>query len=442
LPHQLPRVAHGHLRVVLIADLDQLDVRLFGGPDEPGVHHPQPAVLHGLVGVANPVAPAPRVARHETVAVDVDLFDDPAVAQRVEQPEAQVLAREATRKSIVLMKNQGSLLPLDLENVKSVAVIGPSANKVISDLYAGTPPYNITILEGIKAALGENATVKFAESNKADSAVNAAKSCDVAIVCVGNHPLSYGLGWGQNQVPSDGREDVDRQAITLEQEDLVKLVHAANPNTVLVLVSSFPYSINWSKEHIPSILHVSQSSQELGSAVADVVFGKVSPAGRLVQTWITSIDQLPPILDYNIRNGRTYMYNQYPPLFPFGHGLTYTTFRYSGLKLSKKSVSEGETVNVTFSIQNTGNYDSDEVPQLYVSYPTSKIVRPVKELKGFSRIFIKKGETKSVTIDLKADDLKYWDETTGQWDLEKGLVKFFIGSSSIEERLKGTLEII
>jgi beta-glucosidase len=242
-------------------------------------------------------------------------------------------------------------------------------------------------------------------------------------------------------VPSDGREDVDRQAITLEQEDLVKLVYAANPKTVLVLVSSFPYSINWSKEHIPSILHVSQSSQELGSAVADVIFGKVSPAGRLVQTWITSIDQLPPILDYNIRNGRTYMYSKYPPLFPFGHGLTYTTFKYSGLKLSKKSVSDGEIINVTFDIQNTGNYDSDEVAQLYVNYPTSKIVRPVKELKGFSRIFIKKGETKSVTIDLKADDLKYWDETTGQWDLEKGLVKFFTGSSSVDQRLKGTFQI-
>ncbi len=154
--------------------------------------------------------------------------------------EAKALAREATQKSIVLMKNQGSLLPLDRKKIKSVAVIGPSANKVISDWYAGTPPYKVSILNGIKNAAGENVIVKFAESNKADSAVIAAKQCDVAIVCVGNHPLSYGLGWGQNQVPSDGREDVDRQAITLEQEDLVKLVFAANPNTVLVLVSSFP----------------------------------------------------------------------------------------------------------------------------------------------------------------------------------------------------------
>jgi beta-glucosidase len=210
----------------------------------------------------------------------------------------------------------------------------------------------------------------------------------------------------------------------------------------MVLVSSFPNSVNWSKEHIPSILHVSQSSQELGSAVADVVFGKVSPAGRLVQTWITSIDQLPPSLDYNIRNGITYMYSKYPSLFPFGHGLTYTTFRYSGLQLSKKSVSNGETVNVMFSIQNTGYFDSDEVAQLYVSFPGSVVQRPALELKGFKREFIKKGENKVININLKAEDLRYWDEKAGEWVLEKGTIKFFIGSSSVDQRLKGTLTII
>jgi beta-glucosidase len=262
---------------------------------------------------------------------------------------------------------------------------------------------------------------------------------DVAIVCVGNHPLSYGLGWGQNQVASDGREDVDRQAISLEQEDLVKLVYKANPNTVLILVSSFPYSVRWSKDNVPAILHVSQSSQELGNGVADVLFGKVSPAGRLVQTWITSIDQLPPILDYNIRNGRTYMYDKNIALFPFGYGLTYTTFKYSGLKTDRKTLSDNEIVNVTFNIQNTGNYDSDEVAQLYVSFPGSKVERPAKALKGFARIFIKKGETKNVTIPLKGSDLTYWDTNTNKWILEPGKIEFFVGSSSADPRVKGEL---
>jgi beta-glucosidase len=353
--------------------------------------------------------------------------------------EARDLARLATQKSIVLLKNQNSLLPLRKSQIKSIAVIGPSANKVISDWYSGTPPYNVSILNGIKDALGSDVTVRFAMSNKADSAIIAAMQSDVAIVCVGNHPLSYGLGWGQNQVASDGREDVDRQAISLEQEDLVKLVYKANPNTVLILVSSFPYSVRWSKDNVPAILHVSQSSQELGNGVADVLFGKVSPAGRLVQTWITSIDQLPPILDYNIRNGRTYMYDKNIALFPFGYGLTYTTFKYSGLKTDRKTLSDNEIVNVTFNIQNTGNYDSDEVAQLYVSFPGSKVERPAKALKGFARIFIKKGETKNVTIPLKGSDLTYWDTNTNKWILEPGKIEFFVGSSSADPRVKGEL---
>jgi beta-glucosidase len=353
--------------------------------------------------------------------------------------EAGELVRLATQKSVVLLKNQNSLLPLHKEKIKSIAVIGPSSNKVISDWYSGTPPYSVSVLKGIKDALGNNVTVRFAMSNKADSAVLAAKQSDVAIVCVGNHPISYGLAWGQNQVASDGREDVDRQAISLEQEDLVKLVYKANPNTVMVIVSSFPYAINWSKEHIPAILHISQSSQELGNGLADVLFGKVSPAGRLVQTWVTSIDQLPPILDYDIRHGRTYMYDTNQPLFPFGFGLSYTEFRYSGLKTDRKALSGNETATITFSIQNTGAYDSDEVPQLYASFPASKVGMPLKALKGFSRVFIKSGETRTVTMELKAADLRYWDSVSNKWILEPGRVEFFIGPSSADTRLKGSL---
>jgi beta-glucosidase len=355
--------------------------------------------------------------------------------------EAHELVRKATMKSIVLLKNNNIFLPLKKENIKSIAVIGPSANSVISDWYSGTPPYRVTILQGIRNAAGDNVKVIFAGSNKADSAVIAAKESNVAIVCIGNHPLSYGLGWGQNHVASDGREDIDRQAITIEQEDLVKLVLAANPKTILVMVSSFPYAINWSKEHVPSILHVSQSSQEMGNAIADVIFGKTSPSGRLVQTWITSIDQLPPILDYNIRNGRTYMYKKFNPLFPFGYGLTYTSFKYSGLTADKNSLGNSEMVNLSFNLQNTGNYDSDEVTQLYVSFPDSKVERPMIALKGFTRAFVAKGGTVKVSIPLKASDLTYWDAGKQAFVLEKGRVKYFIGSSSEDSRLNGEIMV-
>ena len=355
--------------------------------------------------------------------------------------EARELARKATEKSIVLLRNENMLLPLQKEKIKSIAVIGPSANSVISDWYSGTPLYRIGILKGIKNIAGENITIRFAASNKADSAVIAAENSDVAIVCIGNNPLGYGLAWGQNHVASDGREDVDRQAITIEQEDLVKLVLTANPKTILVMVSSFPYAINWSKDHVPAILHVSQSRQEMGNAVAEAIFGKFSPAGRLVQTWISSIDQLPPILDYNIRNGRTYMYDKNVPLYPFGYGLTYTSFKYSGLKTEKNSLKNSEVVNVTFNLQNTGNFDSDEVTQLYVSFPESKVDRPYIALKGFKRVFVGKGETIKVSIPLKASDLTYWDIDKHAFVLEKGVVKFFIGSSSEDSKLQGEIHV-
>jgi len=357
------------------------------------------------------------------------------------KPESSALVREATVKSIVLLKNEGNLLPIDKKKVKTVAVIGPSADLVVSDWYAGTPPYKVSALQGIKDALGDKVEVVFTASNKADSAVHAARNADIAIVCVGNHPLSHGLGWGKNYVASDGREEVDREAISLEQEDLVKLVKANNPNTVLVLVSSFPYSITWSKEHVPSIVHITQSSQELGNGLADVLFGEVSPAGRLVQTWSTSIDKLLPILDYDIRHGRTYMYDEHEPLFPFGHGLTYTTFEYSDLSVKPKKISEGAVVSIDFTLTNTGEFDSDEVAQLYVSYPDATVERPRISLKGFKRVFVPKGESVQVSIPLNAEDLSYWNVDTQAFALEKGTVEFFVGPSSAAPILKGKLKV-
>ncbi|MFZ2285842.1 MAG: glycoside hydrolase family 3 C-terminal domain-containing protein [Bacteroidales bacterium] len=355
--------------------------------------------------------------------------------------ETMKLARTATSKSVVLLKNDNQTLPLRKESLRTVAVIGPSANLVVSDWYSGTPPYRITALQGIRNALGSDTNILFAASNKADSAVIAAREADVAIVCVGNHPLSYGLGWGQNLVASDGREDVDRQALSLEQEDLVKLVYAANRNTVLVIVSSFPYTVNWSADNIPAIVHISQSSQELGNGLADVLFGEVSPAGRLVLTWPSSIDQLPPILEYDIRKGRTYMYSKAEPLFPFGHGLTYTTFEYSSLKTDKKTVRESETVSVTLNLKNTGNYDSDEVVQLYASFPGSKVERPAIALKGFSRVHVGKGREIKVTILLDSRELEYWDIERHAFVLEKGKVILHAGASSADLRLKGEITI-
>ncbi len=388
------------------------------------------------------------------VMLKLGLLDDPSETQNPYlkigiadtvapwmKTETRELVREATAKSVVLLKNENRMLPLRKTEIKTIAVIGPVADMVISDWYSGTPPYRVSVLQGVRNALGKDVRVLFAASNKADSAVTAAREADVAIVCVGNHPLSYGLPWGQNHVASDGREEVDRQALSLEQEDLVKLVYAANPKTVLVLVSSFPYTVNWSEDNIPAILHISQSSQELGNGLADVIFGKVSPAGRLVQTWPLSIDQLLPILEYDIRKGRTYQYSKAEPLFPFGYGLTYTTFSYTDFKTDKKSLGAGETVNVSLRIENTGDFDSDEVVQLYVSFPESKVERPAIALKGFKRVNVRKGQTITVTLPLKAEDLQYWDIEKHAFVLEKGKVNLSVGASSADLLLHGTVEI-
>jgi len=315
-------------------------------------------------------------------------------------------------------------------------VIGPRADNVILDWYSGTPPYMVSVLQGIRNAVGKNVIVRYAASDQMDEATNAAKASDVAIVCIGNHPYGTDAKWMYSPVPSDGREGVDRKALSLEMEDLAKVVYKANPNTILLLMSSFPFAINWSEKHLPAIVHVTQCSQELGNGVADVLFGKGDPAGRTTQTWVKSIADLPPMMDYNIRDGRTYMYYKGTPLYPFGYGLSYTTFVYSHLKTSATTLHDKDTLMISVDIKNRGNYDGDEVPQLYVSFPDSKVERPMEQLKGFRRIFIKAGETKTVTFPLKVSDLAYWNTAKHAFTVEAGKVMLKVGASSADIRLK------
>jgi beta-glucosidase len=310
------------------------------------------------------------------------------------------------------------------------------------DWYSGTPPYRVTPLDGIKAKAGGNVRVSHAENNDGDAAVKIARESDVAIVCVGNHPNGgFDTVWAKVSVPSEGREAVDREAIALEQEELIKQVYAANPRTVVVLLSSFPYAINWSQQNVPAIVHLSQNSQETGSALADVLFGDYNPAGRLVQTWPKSLEQLPPMMDYDIRNGRTYMYFKGEPLYPFGFGLSYTTFEYSNLKVGSSPLSPSGTVNVEFELKNTGRQDGEEVAQLYVKYLDSKVARPLKELKAFQRVAVKVGQTKRVSLSLPAQRLAYWNSEQHRFVVEPGRIEIMIGSSSAHIRFSKVVEV-
>jgi len=339
------------------------------------------------------------------------------------------IALEATQKSIVLLKNDSKLLPLQKEKIKTLAIIGTRADQVLLDWYSGTPPYIVTPLQGIKNKLGANVEILYAKNNADGKAAEIAKKADAVIVIVGNHPVCN-AGWNDCPLPSEGKESVDRQSLTLEQEDLIKIAYQANPKTVVALISSFPYAINWTQEHIPAILHMAQNSQELGTALADVLFGDYNPAGRLTQTWVKNITDLPDLLDYNIRNGRTYQYFKGKPLYAFGHGLSYTTFKYNSVKTNSETISDNSEVKVTVSITNSGDRDGDEVVQLYVAHLDSKVQRPDKELKAFQRIFFKAGETKEVLLTFKAKDLQYWNVTKQQFELEKNTIELQIGSAS------------
>lgn len=357
--------------------------------------------------------------------------------------DAMALAREVTAKSVVLLKNEAegddkALLPIDASAIKKIAVIGPYADKIVQDWYSGTPAYEVTILDGVRNAVGNAVEIVYAPDNRMDEAQKAAADADVAIVCVGNHPYGTRTDWKFCPVPSDGREAVDRKSLVLPDEDLLKQVYKANPNTVLVLVSSFPYAINWSEENLPAILHVTHCSQEQGNGVADVLFGKVNPAGRTVQTWVKDITELPPMMDYDIRNGRTYMYYQGDPLYPFGHGLSYTSFEYSDLKTEEVTP---DSIKVRFKVVNIGKVDGDEVAQVYVSYPSSRVSRPIKQLRGFRRITIGAGDSETVEITIPKKDLGYWSDEVNDFVVEPGVVKIMVGASSSDIRLLGEMRI-
>jgi beta-glucosidase len=240
-------------------------------------------------------------------------------------------------------------------------------------------------------------------------------------------------------------ESSDRTSLTLAQEDLVKAVYAANKKTVAVLVASAPFAIDWTEEYVPAIVHASHNGQDEGTSIADVLFGGYDPAGRLVQTWVRSVDQLPPMMDYNIRHGRTYMYLKDEPLYPFGFGLSYTTFKYGRVKMSADSVAKDGEVNCSVDVTNTGSRDGDEVAQLYVRHMGAEkpggVAWPIRELKGFERVAIARGATRTVTFTLKAKDLAYWDEAASRWTVEAEPVEIQIGGSSADARAVKTLRV-
>ena len=264
------------------------------------------------------------------------------------------------------------------------------------------------------------------------SAVAAARGADAAVVVVGSMPFI------------NGREAHDRTTMALAegQAALVRAVLAANPRTILVLETSYPQTITWEQANVPAILWTTHAGQETGRALADVLFGDHNPAGRLTQTWYRSVDDLPGILEYDIIGAdRTYLYFKGEPLYPFGHGLTYTTFSYRNLRLSSHSLRQGGAVTVAVDVTNTGRRAGDEVVQLYTHQRTSRDKVPLKALRGFQRVHLEPGQTRTVRFTLRAADLARWDVTRNRWVVEASVYDVMVGASSAGARQRAALRV-
>ncbi|NDV81781.1 glycoside hydrolase family 3 C-terminal domain-containing protein [Bacteroides sp. 51] len=255
---------------------------------------------------------------------------------------------------------------------------------------------------------------------------NAARECDMVVAVLGINKTIE-------------REGKDRNDIFLpeDQQEFIEEIYKVNPNTVVVLVAGSSLAINWMDEHLPAIVNAWYPGEQGGTAVAEVLFGDYNPAGRLPLTYYNSLDELPPFDDYDITKGRTYQYFTGKPLYPFGYGLSFTSFKYS-----KPEVKDlGEEVEVSFYVRNAGKYDGDEVAQVYVKLPDVGVVTPIKELKGFERSTIRKGENKLIRIKIRKELLRYWDVETSQFITPEGNYTFMIGASSDDIRLTVTKKI-
>ena len=392
-----------------------------------------------------------RVLRVRFRLGEFDPFDSvpfsgisPAV---INDAEHRAVALKAAQESIVLLQNRGSLLPLDKTKIKRIAVIGPLADRIVMNNYNGKAGVTVTALQGIKDRVAQGTEVlsavggvvsnpsarenPFDKTAELQKAVELAHKADVAIVIVGT----------DRQIEQEGR-DRKTLGLTGNQEELVEAVFAANPKTVVVEMSAGPLTVPWIATNVPALLQAWWPGEEGGHAIADVLFGDVNPAGRLPHTVYASEAQVPPVDEYDITKGFTYMYVNGSPLFPFGHGLSYTTFKYSGLKLSADKIKTGGQVNISVDVKNTGKRAGDEVVQLYVHQEKSSVKVPAKELRGFQRVGLQPGEKQTVTFTLPAAKLAIWDETAHGFVVEPGAFDVMAGASSADIRLKSKIEVV
>jgi len=355
----------------------------------------------------------------------------------VDSPAHRELALEAARQSLVLLKNQDSLLPLDRGKLKSIAVIGPNADEtlVLAGNYMGTPAAPVSVLDGIRALVGAATEVIYARGcaligaaqDGVAEALLAAQQAEVAVVVMG---LSQQLEGEEGQMegnPPGVYSLGDRTTLGLPyiQEKLLRAIHATGTPVILVLINGSAIAINWAAAHVPAILEAWYPGQAGGTAVAEALFGLTNPGGRLPVTVYRSLADLPPFADYSMTN-RTYRYFTGEPLYKFGFGLSYTTFTYRNLQITPQQVKAGEPITVTVEVENGGELAGDEVVQLYVKDVVASLPTPLLQLQGFTRLPLAPGETQRVQFILTAEQMSFADEN-GAWMLEAGEFKVWVG---------------
>ncbi len=359
--------------------------------------------------------------------------------EAIESEAHAALALKAAHESVVLLKNDG-ILPLDRAALRSIAVIGPHGDDVTLGGYSGDPHHGVSALDGLKAKFaGTEVTVDFErgasikggkDQDAIDAAVALAKRSDVALVFVGTSLDILA-------------EEKDRPDWSLPgaQGDLIEAVWNANPKTVVVLVTGGPVAVDFAKAHVPAIVTTFYGGQEQGTAIADALLGDINPGGKLTTTWYTGDTTLPEIGDYDIRKGRTYLYYSGDPLFPFGHGLSYTTFAYAKLTVSPAEIQDAGTATVSVDVTNSGPRAGAEIVQLYLRETSGSVPRPQQRLRGFQKVNLAPGETQTVSFTLSRKDLELWDSTIHGWRVQEGPVGIAVGSSSADIRADGSLTV-
>jgi beta-glucosidase len=410
------------------------------------------------------------------------LFENPYVdeektAKVFDTPEQRALARKIAQKSIVLLKNQGDLLPIR-KDIASIAVIGPNADTVrniigdyaypchveaLIDMSKNKEIFNTpvpekveladsfvpisSILEKIKDKVSRDTMVYYAKgcdvrNDSRDGfagAIEAAKKSEVAIVIVGD---KSGLIEDCTSGESRDRADLNLPGV---QEELVRAVYETGIPVIVVLINGRPLSINWIAANIPSILEAWMPGEEGASSIADILFGDYNPGGKLPISFPASVGQVPVYYSHKPSGGRSHWRGDYvetssKPLFPFGYGLSYTSFEYNNMVIIPKSTSWDGQVEISIDIKNTGSHTGDEVVQLYINDMQSEITRPVKELKGFKRVTLKPGQKKTITFILSIAQLGFYNKDM-KYVVEPGTIKVMAGSSSEDIRSTGEFEI-